>query len=126
MHDKPVKILIVDDDLAISESLKDFLIEIDYDVYTAASANEAITLVDKIKPHVILTDLSLPDIYGEKLIEDIAGKYPEIKFIIHTGKFDYSPSDRLKELGISKINILPKPIKDMFELVNTIQAVIKK
>jgi YesN/AraC family two-component response regulator len=54
----PASILIVDDEKHTREGLKEYL-EDDYDVYLAASADEAFNLMDSTAFEVVLTDLRM-------------------------------------------------------------------
>ncbi len=87
------KILIVDDHPLFREGLK-LLIERNpiYDlVGEAGNGGEALKLVDKSSPDLILMDLSLPDKDGIELTKEIHRLWPEIKIIIVTmhSKVDY-------------------------------------
>ena len=126
MSDKPIRILIVDDELQIREAIKYFLEDMEYEAYTAGSVKETFIVLKKVEFHIIIVDLILPDGDGEDLIKDIAEKHPSIKFIIHTGSISYTLSDHLKKLGISKENVLLKPFKDILDLENAIKLVLKK
>jgi DNA-binding response OmpR family regulator len=58
------KILIVDDEHAVRDMLKDFLTSPEYEVLTAASGEEALTLAEREDPQVILLDALMPGIDG--------------------------------------------------------------
>ena len=57
-----VTILVVDDEKNAREGLRQFLNGLDYDVHTAGSGKEALDLVKKERPEVILADLKIPEI----------------------------------------------------------------
>ncbi len=60
-------ILIVDDNIA-NLKLARVLLSLDgYDIRTAASAEEALTVLDRFRPRLILMDLQLPGIDGLEL-----------------------------------------------------------
>jgi DNA-binding NtrC family response regulator len=64
----PASILIVDDEKHTREGLKEYL-EDDYDVYLAASADEAFNLMDGNAFDVVLTDLRMAGKSGMKVID---------------------------------------------------------
>jgi DNA-binding NtrC family response regulator len=64
----PASILIVDDEKHTREGLKEYL-EDDYDVYLAASADEAFNLMDSTPFEVVLTDLRMAGKSGMKVID---------------------------------------------------------
>ncbi|MCG8616623.1 MAG: response regulator, partial [Desulfobacterales bacterium] len=52
-------ILIVDDDLAIKESVEEYLRLLSYDVKSAQNADEAIDILEDFKADVVLTDIMM-------------------------------------------------------------------
>ena len=82
----PIKVMIVDDHNLVREGLKAVFgqgDEIDV-VGEAGSGEEAIELVDKIKPDVILMDISMPGINGIQATKLIRDKHPDAKIVILT------------------------------------------
>ncbi len=64
------KVLIVDDELGIRESLK-MILKDDYDIITACSGNEALQIVDEAIPSIVLLDVMMPGEDGLKVLEKI-------------------------------------------------------
>ena len=67
------KILIVEDDPVILDYLSTTLSLEGYDVYTAVSGRLALQLASSHCPDLILLDLGLPDMDGEKIITSVRG-----------------------------------------------------
>lgn len=65
------KILVVDDDLDLSELLKTFLIQNGYGVYVSHNAKSAIEIAKENKPDLILMDIMLPDSDGAETARTI-------------------------------------------------------
>ena len=82
MSAKPIRVLIVDDEQQIRDSMTFFLKDMEYEVYTAGSVKETFSILEKVELHLIIADLNLPDGYGENLIEDIAELENKIKLIL--------------------------------------------
>jgi CheY-like chemotaxis protein len=61
-------ILIVDDEFALVETLRDFLDEAGYRVETASNGREGLEVMKRSRPHLVLTDLMMPDMGGEEMI----------------------------------------------------------
>ena len=66
-----VKILIVDDDVYIGDMVASALVKQGYEPVRAYSGTEALLVLGNMKPDVILLDLMLPGLNGEKLIKKI-------------------------------------------------------
>ena len=58
------KVLVVDDELGIRDSLSEFLTEEGYQVILASNGEEALELAEKENPQVILLDIKMPGIDG--------------------------------------------------------------
>ena len=68
---KPIKILIVEDDRAVSHLLGTALDVHGYNFQTAKNGQEAIMLATSHMPDVIILDLGLPDMDGVEIIKKI-------------------------------------------------------
>ncbi len=72
LHFTKTRILIVDDEAEIVDMLRDLLSQqTTYDVQTARNGFEAGLAAEKIKPHVILLDINLPDLNGKEVCKII-------------------------------------------------------
>lgn len=78
------KIVIIDDDLHISNMLKELLSKEGYQVSQAYSGTEAVMLLSSYTPDLILLDLMLPGLSGEEVLPLIKG----IPVIIVSAKVD--------------------------------------
>lgn len=67
------KILIIDDDVYIGNMLETALEEDGYGVLRAYSGTEALLVLEKEKPDLVLLDLMLPGLSGEELLPKIKG-----------------------------------------------------
>jgi len=81
-----IKLIIVDDHTLFSEGLASILrMQPDIEVAgLAESVKEAIDVIDKCKPDVVLMDFSLPDGTGAEATRKVLEKHPECKIIILT------------------------------------------
>ena len=71
---KKVRILVIDDEEPMRESLKDWLMEEGYEVGLAASGKEAIAMTRKQNWDVILLDLKMPGMDGIETLKRLKGK----------------------------------------------------
>lgn len=71
---KKARILVVDDEAPMRESLKDWLMEEGYEVGLAASGKEAIAMARKKNWDVILLDLKMPGMDGVETLKRLKGK----------------------------------------------------
>lgn len=107
------KVLIVDDERMIREGMRR---AIHWDklkvscVLTAASGTEALEIIRKERPEIMVTDISMPGMTGHELIERAQAIEPELSVIILTGydKFEYAR----RALQLHVRDFLLKPIDE--------------
>lgn len=72
----PRSILVVEDEYSIRTLLQEGLSDEGFDVSTVASAEDALRLIDRRRPDVVLLDLVLPGMNGLDLAREIRTRYP--------------------------------------------------
>jgi Response regulator containing CheY-like receiver, AAA-type ATPase, and DNA-binding domains len=82
---KDVRILVVDDEPVMADSLKQNLVEEGYTVDTAANGTEAIEMFDRGGHHIAVCDLQLPDVDGLEVLKHIKDTRPSTEVIVVTG-----------------------------------------
>jgi two-component system, NtrC family, response regulator AtoC len=82
---KDVRILVVDDEPMMADSLKQNLVEEGYLVDSAATGAEAIELFDQGGHHLAICDLQLPDMDGLELMRHMKDARPMTEVIVVTG-----------------------------------------
>jgi two-component system, NtrC family, response regulator AtoC len=81
---KRVKILVVDDETIVRESLGDWLKEAGYQVLTAEDGHKALEVVEKERPGIMIADLVMPGMDGIELMRKAKARQPGIEVIIIT------------------------------------------
>lgn len=79
------KILFVDDEALILNSLKRGLKKKTYECYYATSGLEALKILEKIDIDVVFSDMKMPQMNGLELLRTIDNEYPDIVKIILSG-----------------------------------------
>jgi len=79
-------ILAVEDDTDLSQYLKEILTDHGYSVQTAVKGVEALNIIRKTEPDLVILDLGLPDIDGENVCSQIKKDHPDVPVIILTAK----------------------------------------
>jgi len=81
-----IRLLIIDDHEMVREGLKAMLLaEPDFSIVgDAANAEQALTLIDRLRPAVVLLDVRLPGMSGVEICRTVTEKYPESAVIILT------------------------------------------
>lgn len=108
-----IRTIIVDDEPNIREGLKLIIDweELGYKVVGEASnGREALLLIDKLNPTVVITDIKMPEISGLDLIKECRNREKKISFIILSGHSEFSMAKKALNLGAS--DYLLKPVDE--------------
>ena len=103
-----MKILVVDDETAIRNVLKEFLNLKGFKVYTASNASIAIAKVKSVRPHIVLLDIMMPGVGGMEILKQIKRIEPAAGVIMVTAIYDNELARRAFSLGA--YDYLTKPV----------------
>ena len=81
---KKIKLLVVDDEAIIRESLRDWLSDVGHQVLTAENGPQALEIIQKEKPGIAIVDLVMPGMDGIELLKRAKEISPGIEVIIIT------------------------------------------
>jgi PAS domain S-box-containing protein len=118
------RILVVDDERMIRETLTQYLEDAGYQVVVAADGTEALALLETGPPiTALVTDLSMPGMDGLAVIRTAQERFPSMPAVLLTG---YAGDDAALALGISTagtISLLRKPV-DEVKLLDRLSAML--
>ena len=116
-------ILVVEDNDEVREFILKSLGELGYRVYGAKDGEEVIILLERegITPELLITDVIMPKMDGEKLARKLKEFYPNMKVLFMSG-YTYN---HITHKGILKegINFLHKPFSS-YELASYVRKVL--
>lgn len=84
MQNKRIKILVVDDESEVLDTLKHFLSVKGYEIMGAYSAKEALNILKNKRIDLILLDIMMPGMRGTTVAKIIKDRYPDIKIMVVT------------------------------------------
>lgn len=117
-----MRVLIVEDDREISKLLRDFLHNEGYEVIHTYNGAEAALIMKNEKFDIILMDLMLPEVSGEKLIEKFR-ESSDTPVIVVSAKSEIET--RLETLKIGADDYIIKPF-NLDEVLVRIQVVLRR
>jgi two-component system alkaline phosphatase synthesis response regulator PhoP len=115
-------VLVVDDEPAIVEIVRDYLADAGYRVSTARSGAEALRQVRSILPDLIVLDLGLPGLDGLDVARTIR-QTSRVPIIMLTARAD--EADRIVGLELGADDYLVKPFSPR-ELLARVRAVLRR
>ena len=78
------KILVVDDEAIVRESLRDWLSDCGYQIFTAENGHQALEIIERERLSIVITDLVMPEMDGIELMKRAKDIIPNIEVIIIT------------------------------------------
>ena len=101
------KILVVDDEENVCQSIKKVLSRKGYAVSQALTVDDAVKLIKEMTFDLVITDMMIPGTSGMELLQIIRDHYPELEVIMITGYASIESAVNATKLGASAY--LPKP-----------------
>ncbi len=104
------RVLVVDDDQLVADTLTLIFGKSGFEAVAAYSADQALECARQFNPHLLLCDVSMPDRDGLNLLSEITKEQPACRIIMLTGF--YSNLNRMREQASQlarPVGILTKP-----------------
>ncbi|MEN8108222.1 MAG: response regulator [Pseudomonadota bacterium] len=120
------RILIVEDEHVIANSVQAFLEDEGMEVHCRASAEQALELIGVTGClfDVCIMDVRLPGLDGNSAIRRLHGLCPQLRFVIQTGSAGYAIPEDLRAIGIADRQLFRKPLLDMRPLASVVQMLL--
>ncbi len=117
------RILLVDDESAITTNLAPFLERAGFAVSVAENGETALHLIDDLKPDLTILDVLMPHLDGRQVLRRLrqAGNFTPVILLTQVG----SPTERALALDEGADDYLNKPFEP-YELVARIRAVLRR
>lgn len=123
MPDKSKNIIIVEDEPSLIFTLQDTLENEGYHVFVAENGKDAVNIVKREEPDLMVLDLMLPEMNGYEVCEEIRSLNYTFPIIILTAKDQ--ESDKVTGLNIGADDYMTKPF-GVKELLARIQARLRR
>jgi heterodisulfide reductase subunit A2 len=115
-------ILVVDDELVVRDSLKEWMKDEGFSVSMAESGDQALEKLEANPFHLMLTDIKMPGMDGVALLEQVKARYPEMTVVMMTAYATVETA--LDAMKMGALDYLMKPFdpEKMIPMVNRIYA----
>ncbi|MCJ8503188.1 response regulator [Desulfatitalea alkaliphila] len=116
--EKPIRIMVVDDEQSICRNVEKILTKNNYQVTCATSADEALTIMAQNSFELVISDIVMPKVNGLELLKSIKTQWPDTKAVMMTA---YASTDTaMKAIRLGALDYLPKPFtpKELRNLVD--------
>lgn len=120
--EKIISVLVVDDELKITEVIKSYLEADGYKVYCAQGGKQAMKMFKAFNPELLILDLMLPDMSGEDICKEIR-KTSKVPIIMLSAKSQ--EEDMLTGLDLGADDYMIKPFSPR-QLMGRVRAVLRR
>ncbi|MBP5152871.1 MAG: response regulator [Lachnospiraceae bacterium] len=120
------KVVIIDDEPIIVAGLSKAINWLKWDctvVGYAYNGAEGLKLIQKERPHIIISDIRMPEIDGLTMIAALKSEFPFMQISILTGFRDFEYAKRAITLGVSRFLLKPSKLDEVEE---AIEAMVSK
>ena len=108
---KGQRILVVDDESSISDLIATSLKFVGFDVRTAATGSQALTIAEEFKPHAMILDVMLPDLDGFEVCRQIRNEGIEVGVLFLSAKDEMK--DKVQGLTIGGDDYMTKGVEKL-------------
>lgn len=116
------RILVVDDDPSVRETAQRLLESQGYEILAAADGLDALLVLSKSLPDVIISDLHMPRMSGFELLTIVRQRFPRIAIVAMSGGF--VPDENLTVIMADAFWQKGQPIKTLFQEIKRVLAAV--
>ncbi len=116
------RILVIDDEHAVGELLKILLTRNGYEVATAENGREGLRQIDILRPDLVITDITMPDMEGIELISILRKEHERLPIVAMSGNIVGRGFLKVTEL-LGATATLNKPFSTQ-ELLEVVRAAL--
>jgi len=117
------RILVVDDESAISDLIATSLKFVGFEIRTAANGAQALTIVEEFKPHAVILDVMMPEMDGFEVCRRIRNSGNNVGILFLTAKDEMK--DKVEGLMLGGDDYMTKPF-GLEELVARVHALLRR
>lgn len=122
---EPGRILIVDDEVEVLETVKKMLVMGGMSVQTFTQGNDAISLLARQQVDVVVTDMRMPGMDGLELMKRVRILDKDVSFVVLTGYASLENAIEAFEIG-GPIEYLQKPIETIDDAIRAVERAVEK
>lgn len=114
------RVMIIDDEPIIVEGMVRSLEWSKWDcevVATAGDGEEGRDLIRKHRPHIIFSDICMPEMDGLTMISGLKSEFPDMEVSILTGFRDFDYAQEAIRLGVTRFLLKPSNMEELQEAV---------
>lgn len=124
MQTDELKILVIDDENFVRETISDYLSDSGFEVCSASDGEEGLKVFESENPDAVLVDLNMPRMDGFGVLENISSKDPDMPVIVVSGAGLIQ--DAIRAVRVGAWDFVTKPIVDMNILEHALNRALER
>lgn len=89
---------------------------------TASNGREGLALIRKVKPHILMTDIRMPNMDGLTMVAALRSEFPELQITVLTAFRDFEYAQTALNLGVCRYLLKPSKMDELNEAIRTMIA----
>lgn len=122
------KVVIIDDEPIIVEGISRMVPWGNYNCKIVGTANdglEGLDIIREIRPHIVITDISMPDLDGLAMIAALNTEFPNMEISILTGYRKFEFAQKAINLGVTRFLLKPSSMEELDEAIENMTNNLK-
>ncbi|MFQ5778218.1 MAG: diguanylate cyclase [Terriglobia bacterium] len=119
-------ILVIDDDLLLVQLLEKALSKAGHRVHAVNDPERGLALLDEHTFDLVITDIKMPKLSGIQVLERVKALDETIEVILFSGAEEERFENAIAALRLGASDFLPKPLRNMDELMVAVERALEK
>ena len=86
---------------------------------TASNGKDGLALIQKVKPHILMTDIRMPNMDGLTMIAALRSEFPDLQITVLTAFRDFEYAQTALNLGVCRYLLKPSKMDELNEAIHT-------
>lgn len=121
-HPAGTRLLVVDDDEGMRETLSDILEDYDLAIELASNGQEAVNKTGSDEFDLVLMDVKMPVMDGIQALQEIKTSHPQLPVILMTAHADSLTLERARTCGATAVIGKPLDLAQLLQLIIDISS----
>lgn len=123
------RVVLIDDEKIIVDGLTRVIKWADYNCEVVGAAYDAAggaALIRRLKPHIVFTDIKMPDQDGLTMLAGLKSEFPEMQIAVLTGYRDFNYAQEAIKLGVTRFLLKPSKMDELHEALSAMKERLYK
>lgn len=123
------RVALIDDEKIIVDGLTRVIKWADYNCEVVGAAYDAAggaALIRRLKPHIVFTDIKMPDQDGLTMLAGLKSEFPVMQIAVLTGYRDFNYAQEAIKLGVTRFLLKPSKMDELHEALSAMKERLDK